>query len=49
MLWLLAMTISHAGFNINALDKTRVEIWGAGIGGLQTFKRVLNFQQAMAL
>ena len=37
--------IEHAGFNLDALDKTRVGvIWGAGIGGLQTFQNeVLNF------
>ena len=37
--------IGHAGFNLDTLDKTRVGvIWGAGIGGLQTFQNeVLNF------
>ena len=37
--------IEHAGFNLDTLDKTRVGvIWGAGIGGLQTFQNeVLNF------
>ena len=37
--------IEHANFNLDALDKTRVGvIWGAGIGGLQTFQgEVLNF------
>ena len=37
--------IEHANFNLNVLDKTRVGvIWGAGIGGLQTFQsEVLNF------
>ena len=37
--------IEHANFNLGALDKTRVGvIWGAGIGGLQTFQsEVLNF------
>ena len=37
--------IEHANFNLDALDKTRVGvIWGAGIGGLQTFQNeVLNF------
>ena len=37
--------IDDAGFNLDALDKTRVGvIWGAGIGGLETFQNeVLNF------
>ena len=37
--------IEHANFNLDTLDKTRVGvIWGAGIGGLQTFQgEVLNF------
>ena len=37
--------IEHAGFNLDAIDKTRVGvIWGAGIGGLQTFQNeVLSF------
>ena len=37
--------IDDAGFNLDTLDKTRVGvIWGAGIGGLETFQNeVLNF------
>ena len=37
--------IRDAGFNLDTLDKTRVGvIWGAGIGGLQSFQsEVLNF------
>ena len=37
--------IDDAGFELDALDKTRVGvIWGAGIGGLETFQNeVLNF------
>ena len=37
--------IDDAGFEIDTLDKTRVGvIWGAGIGGLETFQNeVLNF------
>tara|TARA_B100000927_G_scaffold290082_1_gene288049 strand:- start:151 stop:1401 length:1251 start_codon:yes stop_codon:yes gene_type:complete len=37
--------IDDAGFHLESLDKTRVGvIWGAGIGGLETFQNeVLNF------
>ncbi|MDC3079659.1 beta-ketoacyl-[acyl-carrier-protein] synthase II, partial [Flavobacteriaceae bacterium] len=37
--------IDDAGFSLESLDKTRVGvIWGAGIGGLETFQNeVLNF------
>ena len=36
--------IADAGLNVDQIDKDRVGvIWGAGIGGLETFKTVLNF------